>query len=160
MSVTAWIGTAAAIIGIIGGIIGIAKACEDDPPPKGPATFTGELNSPTSADKFVSLANANDGKVVRLNVTCRYGGLVCEGNSRPSLTGEDALLPVFTRTGRYYFHIYTEGSDATANNGSYGAGSLVVKGYFTVNVQGELGSEGRGIQNVDLHGVSAAQVNN
>ena len=154
---TALIGTVAAIVGIIGGTIGIVKACKPQGP-QGPAAFTADLGQQANVDNLVSFAKSNDGKVVRLEVTCRSDSPFCNGNIKPDRPEEAALLPVSASVGKYWFHIYTKDSDATANNGSYGAGSLVVKGYFTVNVQGVLGAEPQDVQNIELHGVSPASV--
>lgn len=147
--------TIAALIGIVGGAIAVWQFVQNRVD-----RFEGDVTHQATADRLVNFATGHDARVVWLNLTCRASTApapACDGNTPPPFD-EQALLPIHASSGRYWLHIYTAGSDVQADNGPYGAGSLVVKGYFTISVRGVLGSDPPDVQNVDLHGVSSSSV--
>ena len=146
----ALIGIIAAIIGITSGGIAIVKSLQNHLD-----TFEGNVAQQTTADNFVSFTNNHDGKVVWLNITCVSSTVMC---FVPGET-QETTLPIHATSGEYWFHIDTAGTDAQANNGQYGAGLLVVKGYFEVSVQGVLGAYPQEVQNTFLKGVDSSAVN-
>lgn len=160
-TIGAVIGGIAAIIGIITGVIAIVHSLQNHID-----SFEGEVAQQATADNFVSFANNHDGKVVWLNITCLSSlpGSVCCAATRencdapPEMDGY-LIISVHGTSAKYWFHINTAGTDAQANNGSYGAGALVLKGYFEVSVQGVLGGEPQDVQNTFLKGVDSSAVN-
>lgn len=48
------------------------------------------------------------------------------------------------------------GTNAIVSNGSYGAGGVVLKGYFEVSVDGVEGSAPPDVQNIYLKGVDSS----
>jgi hypothetical protein len=162
----AWFGTVkgglallATIVGITGGIIGIARSCQSDP---GTPSFEGSVEPRESARDLVSFLTDHDGELVKLNVTCsakQPAGKSCNGNVEPSSAGGEAregervaIMELFTEracpatgararcAGTYWMVFRVPSSaDAQVDNGGFGAGGLVAKGTFKALDRGPLG---------------------
>jgi hypothetical protein len=163
----AWFGTVkgglallATIVGITGGIIGIARSCEGDP---GTPSFAGSVEPRANARDLASFLTDHDGEVVKLNVTCsgkQRAGKGCNGNVEPSNAPGDTregeqvgIMELFTEracpasdarprcAGTYWMVLRVPSStDAQVDNGGFGAGGLVAKGIFKALDRGNLGS--------------------
>ncbi len=102
---------------------------------------------------FLAFADTHDGKVVKLETQCLYhaGARSCVDQADPlnSATvlldlNDDASCPP-DRQGPcdgsvVLFFFEQSASDAQIDNGQYGAGSIVVRGYFTLSKRGHLGT--------------------
>src|SRR5258708_10943410 len=142
------IGGAACFIGIIAGGIGIAQFFQHHID-----RFEGDVTRQATADSFISFIKNHDAKVIWMNISCAE-------TTTCYVPGEtqEIILPIQASSGKYWFHINTAGTDAQANNGSYGAGALVLKGYFEVSVQGVLGSDPQDVENIFLKGIDSSTV--
>ncbi|HWS82849.1 MAG TPA: hypothetical protein VN207_01170 [Ktedonobacteraceae bacterium] len=154
----ALIGILAAFIGIVTGAMAIVQSLQNRID-----RFEGDVTQQGTADSFINFAKDHDTKVVWLNITCVRGSLSvsCCAATRidcdaPPQMGKDIILSVHGTSAKYWFHINAADSDAQINNGSYGAGSLVIKGYFEFSVQGVLGAEPQDVQNVFLKGIDSS----
>jgi len=153
----AFIGIAAAVITIIAGVIAIWQAIH----PNGPDKFSGDVTQQSIANNLISFLQSHDGKVIQLDITCvvpNSSTTVCD---RGSASNESIIpLPVGGDgfSAAYWLRIDPAGTNAQVNNGSYGAGNLVVKGYFEVSVQGVLGDAPPTVQNIFLKGVDSSAV--
>jgi hypothetical protein len=176
----AWLGTVkgvlaiiASLIAITGGILGIVKWFNDR---QGMPSFEGSVTTRDQARDLVSFLNDHDGEVVKLDVSCGpYREMSrpdsgCNGNLGPEdapvipRDGEQvAAMELFTKTtcpaddararcDGTYWTVMRVGADddEQVDNGSFGAGGLVVKGVFKALVRGAIGSAPPGVQVVEL----------
>lgn len=156
--IVATLGAVASILSII------AFIRSNDAPDK----FEGQITRPEAAKNFVDFAKANDGKIVYLNVECIYSEEgSCAQNQDP--ISKDPVLEVYTGSrcelgqgckGGNWFRIHYDPntSDASVSNGPYGAGSLVIKGYFSASLRGVLGANPQEIINFQLNAVDRKDV--
>jgi hypothetical protein len=131
----------------------------------GPPTFKSIIESTSQAADFASFLKDNDGEQVHLDVTCKWSSTAChwansnEGESSP----DENILVLYTShscddmfactSGAYWLNLTEDpSSNVQINNGRYGAGSLMVKGSFSVGVEGQLGSTPPEVTNVALRG--------
>ena len=156
--VAAFIGIIAAIITIIAGGIAIWQAIH----PNGPDTFEGDVTQASTANSLISFLQSHDGKVIRLDITCVSPGpsTACDVSSSSNDSNPILPLPVGGdgSSAAYWLHLDPAGTNVEMDNGSYGAGSLVIRGYFEVSVRGVLGSDPPNVQNVFLTGVNSSAV--
>jgi hypothetical protein len=128
--------------------------------------FEGDISQQATADGFVSFALGHDTKTVWVNVVCHYyqPGHPCEtGDASSPLVSQgeaenDTVIAVHATAGDYWIHINTASTDAAADNGSFGAGTIVIKGYFSVNDRGGLGSTPSNVYNILLKGVDSSTI--
>ena len=173
----AWFGTVkgglallATIVGITGGIIGIARSCQGDP---GTPSFEGSVEPRDNARALAAFLTAHDADVVKLDVTCpsnQRAATSCNGNVEPSNApvatreGEQVgIMELFTEracpatdararcSGTYWMVFRVPSStDAQVDNGGFGAGGLVAKGTFKAFDRGNLGGAPRDVHVVEL----------
>lgn len=159
-SVKGVIALVASVLAIIGSVLGIQKALNDR---RGDPSFKGPIAAATDARRFVSFLEKNDQKDVVLDIQCvpTTTNDFCADESNPNdmqpvqVTKDEfvEVLEVFTGLpcnaespnfgcpGTIWVAFRTPlNSEAQVNNGSFGAGNLVVKGKFRVLVRGGLGT--------------------
>jgi hypothetical protein len=155
----AWaiVGGLAVLVGLVTGVLTLRDKFT------GPPTFNAMIESTDQSVDFVNFLKSNDGKQVHLDVTCKYSSTACHvPSSNESLPGE-TILVLYTQhpcsdmfectSGAYWLNLTKDPtSNVQINNGQYGAGSLVVKGPFSVAVEGQLGSNPPDVTNVTLRG--------
>lgn len=166
--IAAVIGAVATVVGIISGAIAISDYLHRD---KGPAKFTESLDTSKGMRDFLSFADSHDSKVVRLETQCVYhdGPRSCVDQADPlenatvllDLNDDDSCAP--DRQGPcdgsvVLFFFAENASDAQIDNGQYGAGSIVVRGYFTLSKRGNLGTLPPGATAIYLTAVAADKV--
>lgn len=164
----ALIGGVATVIGIISGAIAIADYMGRD---KGPATFSESLDTTAGMRNFLAFADDNDGKVVRLETQCVYhkGPRSCVDQADPigdavvllDLNADPSCSPERQAPcdGSVVLFLFAQNvSDAQIDNGQYGAGSIVVRGYFTLSKRGNLGTLPPGVTAIYLTAVPAENV--
>lgn len=157
----AWalVGGVAVVVGLVSGLLTLWGQLT------GPPTFKATIESVDQSADFVTFLKNNDGKQVQLDVTCIWSSTACHMPTADEASSllDGNILVLYTlqpcydmfqcTSGAYWLHL-TE--DPTANvqidNGGYGAGSLVVKGTFSVNVAGPLGAWPPEVMNVYLRG--------
>jgi hypothetical protein len=149
------------LVGLTTGVLTIRDKLAGTP------TFTGTIDTTDQAASFTSFLNKNDGKRVKLNVTCTWFSTACHLPTADEMPGDStvmALYPsqpcsdMFDCPGVYWLTFSADpSSDVQLDNGQYGAGSLVAKGSFAVVVRGQVGSTPPGVTSVDLHAQSSAQ---
>src|SRR5436309_5803331 len=105
------LGTVGAVLTITLGMITLSQFLQNRV-----EKFEGDVTGRVAAESLISFLNSHDSKVVWLDVTCKYSSLAlsCDGNKQPNFD-ENALLPVNVNAGKYWLHIYTEGSDVQAD---------------------------------------------
>lgn len=157
----AWaiVGGVAVLVGLVTGVLTLQGQLT------GPPTFKSTIESVDQSADFAIFLKDNDGKQVQLDVTCKSSSTACDmpnADEAPALSNQDTLV-LYTLhpcdhmfecfSGAYWIHLTKDpSSNAQINNGGYGAGSWVVKGPFSVNVEGQLGSRPPEIMNVTLRG--------
>ena len=130
--------------------------------------FTAEISSLSSARAFVTFIEAHDQEIISLDITCTESDTarcLTRGGvpGRPGVvvkvyTGEDCR-ETDDCPGTYWINVQYEGTDAHVANGPTGAGSVTVKGYFSVALQGVLGNTAPvEVLNVRLRGLNQADV--
>lgn len=152
---------------------------------KGPARFEGDLTSTKGTKALISILKREDGEVIYLDAHCLYGESkkpscawltkteTYYGGKELSMvaltedpdcavkqeqeTGKDSYDSLCPDT--YWIHaIVNPATGARADNGSYGAGALAIKGYFSVTVTGSDGRSPPEITHVELRSVSPEDV--
>jgi hypothetical protein len=148
--VGAAIGALAAVVGLIAGGLAIVEFVQRA---SGPATFTDPLHTSAGMRAFLRFADEHDGEVVRLDTRCLYqeGPRTCVDQSYP-IDPDVVLLDLNDGgtcepdrqgpcDGSVVLYFFTKDvSEAQIDNGEYGAGSIVVRGYFTLSKRGNLGT--------------------
>ncbi|MCU1442374.1 MAG: hypothetical protein JWQ59_524 [Cryobacterium sp.] len=162
----AWaiVGGVAVLVGLATGVLTLQSQLT------GPPTFRSTIESVDQSADFANFLKDNDGKQVQLDVTCKSSSTGCylpnadEASFLSNLFDGQVLVlytlhpcdgdDMFLCTSGTYWLDLTEDPTANVqiNNGSYGAGSLVVKGSFSVNVEGQLGSLPPEIMSVNVRG--------
>jgi FHA domain len=157
----AWtiVGGLAVLVGLVTGVLTLKDKLT------GPPTFKAMIESTDQSVAFANFLKNNDGKQVHLDVTCKWSSTACHlanpniGESSP----DETMLVLYTlhpcsrilecTSGAYWLHLTKDpSSNVQIDNGAYGAGSLVVKGPFSVTVEGQLGSAPPEVTNVSLRG--------
>jgi hypothetical protein len=131
----------------------------------GPPTFQSMIESTDQAADFASFLKDSDGKQVQLDVTCKWSSTACHwaNSNKGESSPDEEILVLYTSqpcddmfactSGAYWLNLTKDPtSNVQINNGQYGAGSLVVKGSFSVGVEGQLGSTPPEVTNVALRG--------
>jgi hypothetical protein len=163
--IAAIIGAIATVIGIISGAIAIADYLGRD---KGPAVFSESVDTASGMRNFLSFADKNDGKVVKLDMRCVYhdGPRTCV-DQEDFLHQAAVLLDLNADTSCepdrqapcdgsvVLFFFEQSSSEAQIDNGEFGAGSIVVRGYFTLSKRGNLGTLPPGVTAIYLTAVPA-----
>ncbi|MGG8406450.1 hypothetical protein ACM614_07360 [Streptomyces sp. 12297] len=156
--------------------------------PKGPPKYVGDLAIISDNQRFQKMLHQQDGHVIHVNTLCRQfeatrtacGDLWRTARLEESREQPGTRLGLLEITTDPTCDVWDEGSlgltkspcpdaywiwihldpetGAQMDNGKYGAGSTVIKGYFTVSVAGQLGSTPPGVTNVHLRSVNAADV--
>ena len=164
----AFIAAVATLVGLISGGIAIVQYLNRN---SGPVTFHDSIDTATGVTSFLRFVDAHDGQVVQLETRCLYhdGPRVCADyadplgnaaaiidlNTDPSCP-PDRTAPCPGSTVLYFFEKDT--SEAQIDNGQYGAGNMVVRGYFTISRRGSLGTLPQDATAVYLTAVPADQV--
>ena len=156
----AWaiVGGVAVLVGLVTGVLTLRDQL------MGPPTFKSTIESVDQSADFANFLKDNDGKQVQLDVTCKWSSTACHiptADEASELLNE-AILVLYTlhpcddigcTSGAYWLHLTQDPSaNVQIDNGSYGAGSLVVKGSFSVNFAGQLGGWPPEVMNVYLRG--------
>ncbi|MBM4821995.1 MULTISPECIES: hypothetical protein [Streptomyces] len=172
-----------AVLAAIGGItsagILIFNSCIAE---KGPAQFKGDLESAKGSSALISMLKREDGEVVYLDARCLYWkskkpacGWLTEmekdfGGTMVALTEDsDCAVEQEQETAKqsydsqcpdaYWLHVLVDpNTGARADNGSYGAGAVSIKGYFSVTVTGADPGLPQEITNIELRSVSPEDV--
>jgi serine/threonine protein kinase len=128
-----------------------------------PASFASTLTDRSEATGLIAFLRSHDDRVVHLDVHCSGS------DAAPCSSTQQAELAVYTEkkcgsasvggacAGAWWFDIRDANRDALTAN-EVGAGSLKVKGFFTVKVQGVMGSKPPEVMNVLLTAVSPKDV--
>jgi hypothetical protein len=143
-----------------------------------PVIFDQRIDSPASVSAFVSFATENDYQVRRVNLEC----LLDEGQGscawvRQAVASEsgETILYVSTKPGcrlgvlngnptsadcvTHWIHVRKgEPFDAQVDNGEYGAGNVVVRGYFAISLRNALGSAPQNVKHIFLRAVAPEMV--
>jgi hypothetical protein len=146
----AFIGAAATLVGLISGGIAIVQYLHRN---SGPPTFRDSIDTATGVTTFLPFVDASNGQVVRLDTQCLYhqrprvctdwadslghAVVIIDLNTDPSCP-PDRTSPCPGSTVLYFYEKDT--SEAQVDNGQYGAGNIVVHGYFTISKRGNLGT--------------------
>lgn len=149
------------LVGIVAGIVTIYQLFQNRID-----RFEGDIGEQAKADGLVDFVQSHDAKVVWFNVVCHEDlpGHPCETGVAGSELDQQSraegklVIAVHATSGDYWFHVKTDNSNAEADNGPYGAGSIVIKGYFTVSVRGRTGITPPNIQNFNLDGVDSSTI--
>ena len=166
-----WAGAVAVIatvIGIVSGAIAIYEFVNRD---TGPAAFTGTVQSAEGMREFLDFADDHDGELVRLDLRCVYqdGPMACVQQADPfdrakvvlDLNDDPRCDPgrEFACEGSVLLLFFSDGSEtAQVDNGEYGAGSIVARGYFNLSKRGNLGTLPPGTTAIYLTAVSPDRV--
>ena len=159
----------ATIIGVLSGAIAIYEFVNRD---KGPAVFTGTVDSASGMRDFLSFADEHDNELVKLDLKCVYHDdepmacvqqgdaldravVLLDLNDDPSCE-PDRQGPCDGSVVLFFFAEHTD--DAQIDNGEYGAGSIVVRGYFNLAKRGNLGTLPPGVTAIYLTAVPPNQV--
>ncbi|HZM74081.1 MAG TPA: hypothetical protein VFC19_00055 [Candidatus Limnocylindrales bacterium] len=139
------------IIGVVSGAIAIYEFVTRD---RGPASYTGTVESATGMREFLSFADKHDGELVHIDLKCVYRDdrpMACVQQADP-LNRAAVLLDLnddpscqslreSACDGSVILFLFTANvDDAQVDNGEYGAGSIVVRGYFNLSKRGNLGT--------------------
>ncbi|MBB5868881.1 hypothetical protein F4553_002260 [Allocatelliglobosispora scoriae] len=156
----------ATLIGITSGVIGIAEFLD-----RGTPAFAQPIDTVEGMREFLSFADEHDGELVRLETRCVFhdGPMPCSQQGDPlqrasvllDLNADPSCDPdrVQPCTGSVVLFFFAENvTDAQIDNGEYGAGSIVVRGYFTVSRRGSLGTLPEGTTAIYLTAVPADEV--
>jgi hypothetical protein len=158
----------ATLIGLVTGVIAISDYLNRD---TGPARFTESIDTTTGMRNFLAFADEHDSELVRLEFQCVYheGPRSCVDQSDP-LGQAAVLLDLNANTacdpnrqypcdGSVILFFYAKNvSEAQIDNGSFGAGSIVIRGYFTLSKRGNLGTLPPGATAIYLTAVPPEQV--
>jgi hypothetical protein len=158
---------AATLVTLVSGGIAIFQFLTRD---GGPAAFADDLHTAAGAESFLEFARENDGDVVRLDTRCLYrdGPRTCLDRRDPleraavllDLNADRGCPPDQDQPcpGSVVLAFFVDDvSQAQVDNGEYGAGSVVVHGYFAVSVRGRLGTLPPGVTAIYLTAVPAEQ---
>jgi len=175
-------GAAAAVVAVVVIVIALAghRAASDGPTatptPSSVATLTADATSASGAQSIVSFLMQHDGKIVYLNLQCYDAGYPGESaqsycatydkNIKAALQTE-SFVEVFSQQPQpdcnqtcagMYVLTFTKVSDTVYQN-LQGAGSIELKGYFSVVVRGTEGNVlPLNIQVISLSGVATQDV--
>jgi hypothetical protein len=128
-----------------------------------PAAFSSALTDQSAALGFIGFLQGHDGRTVHLDVHCNGS------DAAPCSSTQQAELAVYTGQkcgtssvggacpGAWWFEI-SDPNHAALTANEVGAGSLKVKGFFTVKVQGARGDKPPGVMNVLLAAVPPQDV--
>lgn len=158
----------ATVIGLITGAIAISDYLNRD---TGPAKFTESVDTTTGMRNFLAFADEHDGELVRLEFQCVYreGSRSCVDQSDPfgqaavllDLNANPACEPdrQYPCDGSVVLYFFVKNiSEAQIDNGQFGAGSIVIRGYFTLSKRGNLGTLPPGVTAIYLTAVPVEQV--
>jgi hypothetical protein len=161
----------ATFIGVISGTIAIYEFVNRD---KGPAVFAGTVDSASGMRDFLTFADEHDGELVHLDLKCVYHDdqqMTCV-QQEDTLERAVALLDLNDDPGCdpdresacdgsvILFFFADKVDDAQIDNGDYGAGSIVVHGYFNLAKRGNLGTLPPTVTAIYLTAVPPNQVPN
>jgi hypothetical protein len=143
-----------------------------------PPSFNRSLDSHAAVTEFVRFAEQNDYQVRRIDATCLNEGdqsclwvpeLTFEGDEndpkvlvlsdqRGCRLARDPNGPIDldqVSCGKTWLHITVANPfDAQVDNGAYGAGNIVVHGYFAISLRPSLGSAPPDVKHVYLRAVA------
>ena len=131
-------------------------------------SFVGNIDEQAMGDSLVTFAQSHDSKVVWLNVVCHEDkpGHPCETGDYGSALQQQSsfenkvVIAVHATSGDYWLHVEVGSTNAEADNGPFGAGSIVIKGYFTISNRGKTGITPDNVNNIDLDGVDSSTIKN
>ena len=161
----------ATVIGVISGAIAIYEFVNRD---KGPAVYTGTVDSAAGMRELLNFVDEHDGELVNLDLKCVYQDdepmacvqqadmldravVLLDLNDDPSCDPERDQ-PCDGSVILFFFADRVE--DAQIDNGEYGAGSIVVRGYFNLAKRGNLGTLPPTVTAIYLTAVPPNQVPN
>jgi hypothetical protein len=153
------IGTAAAIVAIVVGVVELHKDMEH------PATFSGSVASYVSSVNFASFLNANETKTVTLNVICdQSAGPACDLTAGSGPAGVEMRLyssanaaPCWTPSSDCpggALVTFVTSADGTGTLSSPGAGYLSITGTWLVRNDSSGGVSPEGDPNYELDATS------
>jgi hypothetical protein len=160
----AWaiVGGVALLVGLVTGALTLRSQLT------GPPTFSSTIESVDQSADFANFLKDNDGKQVQLDVACKSSSTACQlayEDWARAILPDGHILVLYTLhpcqdinkclpdSGQYWLHITQDPSaNVQVDNGRYGAGSLVLKGSFSVVVVGQLASEPPWVMNVRIRG--------
>jgi hypothetical protein len=153
------IGAVALLVGLLSSVLALREQLfggSDTP------RFAGSVATPKGARSFTHFLTTHDGNPVTLDITCLHdNGPMCFA-ADAHLASLGYSMQVFAGAipcpgpkgcpGAYWFRIMREG-DVQVDNGPCGAGNLVVKGPFSVRVEGRTGTTPPNVKVVILRGL-------
>ncbi|WP_203912375.1 hypothetical protein [Rhizocola hellebori] len=159
----------ATIVGVISGAIAIYEFVNRD---KGPAVFTGAVDTAAGMRGFLDFADEHDGQLVKLDLKCVYHDdqpMACVQQADPleqavtvlDLNDDPSCEPDRESAcdGSVILYFFADRvADAQIDNGEFGAGSIVVRGYFNLAKRGNLGILPPSVTAIYLTAVPANEV--
>ncbi len=143
-----------------------------------PPSFNKSLDTHAAVAEFISFAKGNDYQVRRIDTMCLNEGeqsclwapkledpqdknppivlvLSDRGGCRLSGGSVDPAEEDQVDCGKYWVHITVANKfDAQVDNGAYGAGNIVVHGYFAISLRHSLGSAPADVEHIYLRAVA------
>ncbi len=176
------IGAGVTVLGAVASVVTILAFFSSGVP-----RFAGDVSDAGAAARFVEFATGHDQAIVHVDLECVESEAArCDARSTPpgfdtmgqlvlavypgatkpapEACGSLVLVAETVPTGApcedvSWFHVHIpEAGDAQLSNGPTGAGSIVLKGYFSVSVRGPLGTAPPGVSNIVLNAINAAEV--
>ena len=144
-----------------------------------PVIFDQRIDSPASVSAFISFATENDYQVRRVNLECLLdeGQGSCAWVRQAAVATEsgETILYVSTKPGcrlsvqnvnptgsdcvTHWIHVRKgDPFDAQVDNGEFGAGNVVVRGYFAISLRNALGSAPQNVRHIFLRAVAPEMV--